>query len=215
MSKPAKLVILGAGGLARETAGLLEARIARGEVELLGFAEAAGGSRLGHSVDGYACRALEDYRAAHPDLVALVAIGAPDIREAVAGELDGLGIPLATCIDDTLWLSRTVRIGDGSLVFGGSVLTANVSLGRCVVVNPGCTVGHDSVLEDFVTLSPGAHIAGNVHIRRGAFIGIGASISNGTEERKLTIGARAVVGAGACVLQDVAPGATVVGVPAS
>ena len=51
MPKPAKLVILGAGGLAREVAGLLEARIARGEIDLLGFAEAAGGRRLGGAVE--------------------------------------------------------------------------------------------------------------------------------------------------------------------
>ena len=215
MSKPAKLVILGAGGLAREVAGLLEARIARGEVDLLGFAEAAGGRHLGGSVGGLPCRDLEDYRAGHPDLAALVAIGAPSKREAVAAELDRLGIPLATCIDDTLRPSRTVKIGDGSILLGGAALTVDISLGRCVVLNPGCTVSHDTVIEDFVWVSPGAHIAGNVHIRRGAFIGVGASISNGTEARKLTIGERAVVGAGACVIRDVAPGATVTGVPAS
>jgi sugar O-acyltransferase (sialic acid O-acetyltransferase NeuD family) len=215
MPQPKKLVIIGAGGLAREVAAQLESPLSRGEVDLLGFAEAVGGRHLGRSVDGYSCQELEHYIRATPDLTAIVAIGESSARARVGAELDGLGIPLETCVDESLFLSRTVRIGEGSILLSGSVLTANISLGRCVVLNPGCTVGHDTVIEDFVTISPGAHIAGNVHIRRGAFIGIGASICNGTEDRKLVIGARAIVGAGACVISDVASGATVKGVPAS
>lgn len=215
MPKPTKLVILGAGGLAREVTALLEPRIARGELELLGFAEPPAGRHLGHFVAGYPCRELTHYKKANPDVTAVVAIATPGTREAVTMELDRLGLPLTTCIDETLRLSHTVQIGEGSILFAGTVLTADISLGRCVVLNPGCTVGHDTVIEDFVTVSPGAHIAGNVHIGRGAFIGIGASVCNGVEDRKLVVGEGAVVGAGACVIRDVAAGATVKGVPAA
>jgi acetyltransferase-like isoleucine patch superfamily enzyme len=56
---------------------------------------------------------------------------------------------------------------------------------------------------------PSANLSGNVTVEDGAFIGSGATILQG-----LTIGKGATVGAGAVVTRDVAPGLTVVGVPA-
>ena len=47
------------------------------------------------------------------------------------------------------------------------------------------------------------------HVRRGASIGSGATILCG-----VTIGEDAMIGAGAVVTRDVAPGETVAGVPA-
>lgn len=214
MPEPTKLLIIGAGGLAREVAGLLEPSVTRGEIDLIGFVEPPNGSRLECCVNGYPCREMGEFTSIHKQLTAVIAVGTSDIREEIASDLDRLGIPLKTCVHDSIDLSRTVRIGAGSVILGGSTITTDVSLGRSVVVNPGCTISHDAVIEDFVTISPGVHIAGNVRIRRGAFIGVGASISNGTSERKLLIGEHAVVGAGACVIGDVSDGATVVGVPA-
>ena len=55
-----------------------------------------------------------------------------------------------------------------------------------------------------------------VRAERGAYLGTHASAIHGVSGRPLVIGvgAVAVVGAGAGVVPDVAPGATVVGVPA-
>ena len=52
-------------------------------------------------------------------------------------------------------------------------------------------------------------IAGRVKVEPGVFVGIGATIIP-----KVTLGCEAIVGAGAVVLEDVLPMATVVGVPA-
>ena len=72
-----------------------------------------------------------------------------------------------------------------------------------------CTVTHDCVLEDWVSLMPGCHVSGGVTLGEGAFLGVGAVILQGR-----TVGAWARVGAGAVVTEDVPAGATVVGVPA-
>jgi len=70
-------------------------------------------------------------------------------------------------------------------------------------------VDHDCRIGDFVHLAPGVRLAGEVTVGEGALIGIGASVLPG-----VCIGAWDVVGAGAVVTEDVAPGVTVVGVPA-
>jgi acetyltransferase-like isoleucine patch superfamily enzyme len=71
------------------------------------------------------------------------------------------------------------------------------------------TVGHDSVLEDFVRVFPGATISGDVHLGKGVTIGTGANVLPG-----ISIGPNASVGAGAVVTRDVPDGVTVTGVPA-
>jgi acetyltransferase-like isoleucine patch superfamily enzyme len=54
-----------------------------------------------------------------------------------------------------------------------------------------------------------------VEIGAQAFIGIGATISNGRPGAPLRIGEGAIVAAGACVTRDVPAGAMVAGVPAT
>jgi sugar O-acyltransferase (sialic acid O-acetyltransferase NeuD family) len=106
-------------------------------------------------------------------------------------------------------VSTTARIGAGTIVSAGVIVQSNAEIGRCCVLNTSCTIDHDNIVGDFVSIAPGAHTAGGVKIRDEAFIGLGALIING-----VTIGRRASVGAGAVVLRDVAEGVTVVGNPA-
>jgi acetyltransferase-like isoleucine patch superfamily enzyme len=72
-------------------------------------------------------------------------------------------------------------------------------------VNVGCTVGHDTVIDDFATLFGGVIVGGGCHIGAGATVGSGAVILPG-----VSIGENAMVGAGAIVVRDVAPGGIVV-----
>jgi serine O-acetyltransferase len=77
-----------------------------------------------------------------------------------------------------------------------------------VVIHPDARIGPDCLILSCVTIGTGP-IRGvpvlGVHVD----VGTGAKILGGVQ-----IGDRAVIGAGAVVLKDVRPGATVVGVPA-
>ncbi|MFP3325575.1 acetyltransferase, partial [Planococcus sp. SIMBA_160] len=70
-------------------------------------------------------------------------------------------------------------------------------------------VEHDSLLESFVHLSPGAVLTGCVSAREGAHIGAGAVVTPGT-----SIGSWTVIGAGAAVTRDIQDQKVAVGVPA-
>jgi serine O-acetyltransferase len=100
--------------------------------------------------------------------------------------------------------------------------TAQVSIGDPVVMQPGVYIVHGQVgvdglveIESGVVISPFVTVglrAGDVRgatIERDVNIGTGAKVIGGVR-----IGAGATVGANAVVVEDVPPGATVVGAPA-
>ncbi len=204
------LHLFGAGGHGRELAWL--ARDLHGDdLALVHLVDDE--SHLNGPVHGNPVHLLAD---ATPGGFYVVAIGDPATRERAAQACERAGLVATTLIHPRVeHAADRVRFGPGSVVAAGSVLTVDIALGRHVHVNVGCTVSHDAVLEDYVTLSPGVHVAGHVTIERGAFLGTGATVINGTATDRLVIGAGAVVAAGAVVTGSVAPGALVAGVPAA
>jgi acetyltransferase-like isoleucine patch superfamily enzyme len=71
------------------------------------------------------------------------------------------------------------------------------------------SLGHDSVLEDYSQICPGARISGGCRIGKQAFLGSNASLTPG-----VAVGYGAVVGANSHAVRTVRPGLTVVGCPA-
>jgi len=106
-------------------------------------------------------------------------------------------------------LSPSAALGAGTLVVGGVVVNADAQIGRGVILNTGCSVDHDCILQDFVHISPGARLAGNVRVGAGSWIGIGAVVREGVR-----IGSDVMVGAGATVINDIPDNTRVAGVPA-
>jgi sugar O-acyltransferase (sialic acid O-acetyltransferase NeuD family) len=118
------------------------------------------------------------------------------------GSLPVLRHPAAT-------ISTTASIGVGTILSAGVIVQSDARIGRFCVLNTACSIDHDNIVGDNVSIGPGAHTAGRVTILDEAFVGLGAVIING-----VTVGRRATVGAGAVVVRDVPNGATVVGNPA-
>ncbi|MCV2368245.1 acetyltransferase [Roseateles oligotrophus] len=107
-----------------------------------------------------------------------------------------------------------VAIGPGEVLSPFVTLTSNIKVGRQFHANIYSYVAHDCVIGDFVTFAPGVKCNGNVVIEDHAYIGTGAILRQGKPGQPLVIGRGAVVGMGAVVTKNVAPGATVVGNPA-
>jgi sugar O-acyltransferase (sialic acid O-acetyltransferase NeuD family) len=136
-------------------------------------------------------------------------IGAPEVRYRMIKQVEALGASFCTIIHPSIIMSRWVTIGTGSVITAGCILTNQIQIGDHVHLNLDCTVGHDAILQAFVTVSPGVHISGKVTLEEGCFIGTGANI---IERRR--IGAWSMIGAGSTVIHDVPANATAVGAPA-
>ena len=107
-----------------------------------------------------------------------------------------------------------VEIGEGAVLCPFVTITSNIRIGKHFHANLYSYVEHDCVIGDFVTFAPGVHCNGNVTIEDHAYIGAGALLKQGQPGMPLTIGRGAVVGMGAVVTKNVAPGTVVVGNPA-
>jgi sugar O-acyltransferase (sialic acid O-acetyltransferase NeuD family) len=208
---PGSVLLFGAGGLGREMLQVLRDIAADGgAADCVAFVVDPG-LAAPEAVQGVPVRrdAVAMLRS-DAGLRVVVALGNPVAREAVAARLAAEAGPrFATLLHPAVWMGETVAIGEGSMVFGFSSATADVRIGRHVLINPGCSIAHDCVLEDFATLAPAVALAGGVHLEHGAELGIGARVAP-----RLRVGRGALVGAGAVVIGDVLPGSIVAGVPA-
>lgn len=144
----------------------------------------------------------------------IVAIGNPEARRTIMERLQRYGFKFATLIHPNVDLDDHVTVGEGSMICAGCSIKVNASIGRGVILNSLSTVGHDSILEDYVSVMPGVNISGGVHVCTGAYIGTNAAIRNGVPDKMLIVGAHAVVGMGAIVVKAVGDNTTVVGNPA-
>ncbi len=143
-----------------------------------------------------------------------VAIADSAVRRRLEDRARSAGRQLESIAHPSVQRGDRVDIGPGAILCGNVVLTSNLTIGRSFHANLGSYVAHDCVIGDYVTFAPGVKCNGNVHIADDAYVGTGAILKQGRPDAPLTIGANAVVGMGAVVTRDVAPGATVVGNPA-
>ena len=141
--------------------------------------------------------------------VGLGAIGDTRPRQRLFELGISYGLKPLCVIHPTAIISPHAVLGEGDQILPGSILNTGAVLGQNVIVNSGAIVEHDCQVNDHVHVATGARLASTVRVGAGAHIGAGAVI-----RQCITIGARAVIGAGAVVVKDVAPGSTVVGVPA-
>jgi sugar O-acyltransferase (sialic acid O-acetyltransferase NeuD family) len=210
-----RLVIVGAGGQARETRWIADEMTAAGHArfELVGCVVSNPGALTDRDSREWVLGDLAwlSENKSRFDALAL-GIGTPAARLRLAAELEKRFPPQwwpalihPTAVRD----SSTCRIAHGVLIAPGVTAMVNVELGAHSLANSNVTLGHEAWIGRGSVINPGANISGGVRIGEGVLIGTGAQVL-----QYRTIGERAVVGAGAVVTRDVRPGETVVGVPA-
>jgi len=138
-----------------------------------------------------------------------IAIGNNDIRERIHNRLKTAGASIPILIHPSVVTGERVEIGQGTVVMAGVVINCCSRIGKGCIINTASTIDHDNIIEDYVHISPGAHLAGTVKIGKGTWLGIGSIVSN-----NLNIADNCIIGAGAVVINDITEAGTYVGVPA-
>lgn len=205
-----KIGIFGTSGFAREVsdiarvAGYVPVFIARDEVEIAGF-------DFPYDV------ILEDEVPSSGLSAFSVGIGENNTRKKIATKyyksLNFINLlhPSATFGNTQ---KEELQKGIGIIVCAGVRFTSNIKVGDFSIFNLNCTIGHDSIIDPYVNVAPGANISGNVHLMSGCWLGTGAVINQGSFNSKLTVGEATIIGSGAVVTKSCDANATYVGAPA-
>lgn len=121
----------------------------------------------------------------YKDCEFIIAIGSPRTRRRVLKKMLTFGEPdFATLIHPSVRLSNTVSIGEGSIICAGSILTADILLGKHNILNLNVTVGHECEFADYVTVAPMVAVSGNVKLHYLVEVGTGAVIRQGLDLAK-------------------------------
>ncbi|MGC5020490.1 acetyltransferase [Micromonospora sp. DT47] len=206
------LVIVGAGGFAREAASAaLAANRLRPTWRLRGFVDddpaLHGTERSGLPVLGGL-----DVVAGMPDAAVVVCVGNSRnyvVRERIVRRLHLPTDRYATVVHPAAEVGAGCTVGPGSVLLAGTVLTADVAVGSHVAVMPQAVLTHDDRVDSYATIASGVRLGGGAVLERGAYLGAGALVREG-----VTVGAWSLVGMGSVVLRDVPPGQVWAGIPA-
>lgn len=143
------------------------------------------------------------------DYEIFVGIGNNATRERIQGGIKALGASIPTLIHPNAVFGEQVEVGYGTVVMAGVVINCCTSIGEGCIINTGATIDHDSLIEDYVHISPGVNLAGTVKVGQGSWLGIGSVVSN-----NINITSKCKIGAGALVVRDINEPGSYVGIPA-
>lgn len=208
-----KIAVFGAGGFAREVLQVImdlnEANPCDPPWQPVGFlVDPAFANKP--DIDNLPILGTTEWLKANPDVDVVIAIGSSAARRRIAAQISNETSNLfATLVHPNAWIGRRVSVAPGTVICAGALITTDIDIGTHVHVNIGCTIGHDSLLHDFVTLSPGVKISGNVTIETGVEIGTGSIMIP-----HANIGEWSIVGAGTVATKSIPSNVTAVGAPA-
>ncbi|MCD5996853.1 acetyltransferase [Pseudomonas sp. CDFA 602] len=202
-----KIIIVGAGGLGRQSLAQLQTDYAHGiDWVIAGFLDERGPSTVSDDLF-YPWLGHPESFEPRSEYLFVAAIGDPASRERQVVQLAEKG---AEFISVRTRCQIGVRTQYGPTFFAYNVCTGvDCRIGAYCYVDQDALLGHDVVLGDYAHVGARCLLAGYVKVGKGVVIHSGAMISRG-----VTIGDGAVVGMGAVVFKDVPPGATVLGNPA-
>jgi UDP-perosamine 4-acetyltransferase len=201
------LVLLGAGGHAKVLAAL--ARVAG--FQILGVCDPVLAAECVRDWEGL--EVLGDDGAIEslsPDRVSLIlGIGqlvSGNIRERLYSSWRERGFAFPSLVHPFAWVAADAKLGPGVQVMAGAVIQPGCKVDENSIINTRATVDHDCCVGRNVHVAPGSTLCGSVRVYNNAFIGAGSTVVQG-----VSIGEGAVVGAGVTVVKNLAANRTIIG----
>src|SRR5258708_23787077 len=210
MGTEERVLVIGAGGHARSVLDVIRSE---GRYQVAGLVDsfqprgtqALGSQVLGEELDRPGlCRE-------QGTTLGLVAIGDTWQRRAAMQRGRALvpGFAFVSSVPPAATVAGDVTIESGTVVMAGAAVVSRSRIGNGCIVNTLASLDHDGVMEDYSSLAPGAVTGGHVRLGTAAALGLGARVVHNRR-----IGAHAVVGAGALVMEDIPAEVVAFGAPA-
>lgn len=212
LSAMKKLLLFPFNGTAKEAASVVEAINRQQETwQLLGFID-DDPQKQGRRFGAYPVLGGREQLERHQDAFVLAVPGRPENflqRQALIASLKVAPERFVSLIHPSASLGIGCTVSSNTLLMANVVLTANVFVGRSVVILPNTVIAHDSTVGDYCLVGANVSVAGGVTVGDNCYLGSGARIIH-----EVSIGERSLIGLGAVVINNVASGLVVAGNPA-
>lgn len=143
----------------------------------------------------------------YSDCYFIIGIGNNKVRKLISNKYKKL--KWYTAVHPNAVIANEVEIGEGTVIMAGTVINTGTKIGKHCIVNTSSSLDHDNVLEDYVHISPGAHLAGTVRVGEETWVCSGVTVIN-----NINIGKNNIIGAGATVIKSILEeNGTYVGIP--
>ncbi|MDB5866722.1 MAG: acyltransferase [Betaproteobacteria bacterium] len=207
MSEP--VIVIGAGGHARVLLDVLRLR----GVEVLGVVDNDCAKR-GQTVGGVPVTGGDEEVQNHPAhgvrlVNAVGTVGVSPQRSGVFERFKQHGYRFAEVIHPSATIAADAVLCEGAQIMAGAIVQTGCRVGRNSILNTRASIDHDCEIGDHVHVAPGVTLSGNVSVGEGSHVGTGATVIQGVR-----IGRHCLIAAGAVVVRDVLDGVGVAGVPA-
>lgn len=200
------LVIVGAGGFARELAAMLWEGLSADEYRLKGY--------LGRASDTPQTPTAEpllgdpaSYRPEPQDRL-LLAIGHMAVRRQLVEQLTAAGGTFVSFVHPRAYVAPTAEIGVGAVIYPWATVSNASRLAPHVHLNYYASVGHDCQVGSYSLLAPYATLNGFVVLDEEVYLSTHATVVPGRR-----LGRRAKVSANSAVMRDAGPDTFTFGVP--
>jgi sugar O-acyltransferase (sialic acid O-acetyltransferase NeuD family) len=205
-----RLIIVGAGGFAREVLAWAQDVQARGsEWSVAGFLDDNQNVLKSYNYKIPIIDSIQDYTPKKNDLF-VIGIAAPTkIKMEIAKLIKDKGAVFIQLIHPSVIIGNNVSIGEGCVICPNATLSCDIKIGDFVTINAFAGIGHDVTIDNGATINSYVNINGHCKIGEGVEFGSHATVVPG-----VSIGSYAKIGVGSAVIKNVKPNVTVMGVPA-
>lgn len=133
----------------------------------------------------------------HYAFLTIGSIGNPEKRIKLYKALEQIGFIIPNIIDPTAIVSNYSQLDHGIYIGKQTIVNPGTIIGKGAIINTSSVIEHDCTIDEFVHISPGTILCGEVSIGRNTHIGAGCMI-----RQQIKIGRDCIIGMGSVVLQN-------------
>lgn len=198
-----KLIIIGAGGHGRVVADIA---VKMAKWKSVSFLDDNEPDKLfsGLNVIGPVSDALKYKNSA--DFI--VAFGDNYARRNIQSDMEKKKFSIVNLIHPNTVIGSGVSFGSGNVVTAGVVINPLTKIGNGCILNTSSSIDHDNLIDDFVHIGPGVHLAGSVQVGENSSLGTGSNVIN-----NITICKNCIIGASTLIINDIREPGTYIGIP--
>ena len=203
-----KILIFSAGSAGREVNQLISSiNKEEDSWEVIGYVD-NDESKVGKTIDGFNVYSNSN-KPANKDVYAICGIMDGSLRKKIFDqEIIKNNYKLTNLIHPLIEQPKSLKIGLGNVIFGNVHISFDVNIKNFSIISNFCDLGHNLIVNDYLTVMPAVVIGGNCEIGNKTLIGSGAIIHPGTK-----IGSNCKIGMGTLITSEVKNNTSVVDYP--